>query len=255
MYPTTQQNSIPRSPYGDRTFDGVMTPGDAPDSFRAETVLFDLDGTLTDSAPGIRAGFRHALAHIGEPEPTAEMLSTVIGPPLLESFLSFGLTETRAARAVDSYRQRYGERGWAENSVFDGMDAVLSVLNDAGVIMAVATSKTEQTARRILDHFGLSKYFAFIAGSDGSRQSKPDIIARALTETSTTPIAQAAGGTPGVAMVGDRIHDIEGAALWGIPTVFVEWGYGPPAEKLGARWTASSVPELGALLTTITHGG
>lgn len=254
MYPTTQQNSIPRSLCSHQKFDVAVTPVDPPDSFRAETVLFDLDGTLTDSAPGIRAGFRHALAHIGEPEPTADMLSTVIGPPLLESFLSLGLNETRAARAVDSYRQRYGERGWAENSVFDGMDAVLSCLKDAGVIMAVATSKTELTARRILEHFGLSKYFDFIAGSDGSRQSKSDVIARALTETSTTPIAQAAGGTPGVAMVGDRIHDVEGAAQWGIPTVFVEWGYGLPAEKLGARWTASSVPELGALLTTLTDG-
>lgn len=253
MYPTTQQNSIPRSLCSHQKFDVAVTPVDPPDSFRAETVLFDLDGTLTDSAPGIRAGFRHALAHIGEPEPTADMLSTVIGPPLLESFLSLGLNETRAARAVDSYRQRYGERGWAENSVFDGMDAVLSCLKDAGVIMAVATSKTELTAHRILEHFGLSKYFDFIAGSDVSRQSKSDVIARALTETSTTPIAQAAGGT----RRGDgRGPDsrCRGGSPVGIPTVFVEWGYGLPAEKLGARWTASSVPELGALLTTLTDG-
>ncbi|CCQ13967.1 phosphoglycolate phosphatase [Rhodococcus sp. AW25M09] len=232
----------------------MTTPGDPADPFRAETVLFDLDGTLTDSAPGIRAGFRHALAHIGEPEPTAEMLSTVIGPPLLDSFLSFGLNETRAARAVDCYRARYDERGWAENSVFEGMDEVLSRLSDTGVTMAVATSKTELTAHRILEHFGLSKYFAFIAGSEGSRQSKSDVIARALAETSTTPVAADLGGTPGVAMVGDRIHDVEGAALWGIPTVFVEWGYGPPSETLCARWTASSAPELGALLTALTDG-
>ncbi|MGB6181157.1 MAG: HAD hydrolase-like protein [Rhodococcus sp. (in: high G+C Gram-positive bacteria)] len=232
----------------------MTTSSETSDSFRASTVLFDLDGTLTDSAPGIWAGFRHAMASVGRPEPTTAMLSTVVGPPLLESFLGFGLDHAVAEQAVAAYRARYDDRGWAENAVFDGIDAALAELHEAGVTLALATSKNEMFAHRILEHFGLADYFTVIAGAtaDGSRQSKADVIAHALAGTGYAPTAAARGGTSGVVIVGDRVHDVEGAAVWGIPAVFVEWGYGPAAESAGARWTVPTVAEMSSLLRTIT---
>lgn len=241
-------------PRDQRDDDEVTTSSELSDSFRANTVLFDLDGTLTDSAPGIWAGFRHAMASVGRPEPTTAMLSTVVGPPLLDSFLGFGLDDAVAAQAVAAYRTRYDEKGWAENEVFDGIDAALAELHAAGVTLALATSKNEVFAHRILHHFGLAEYFTMIAGAaaDGSRQSKADVIAHALAGTGNAPIAAAHGGTQGVVIVGDRVHDIEGAAVWGIPAVFVEWGYGTAAERAGARWTVSTVQEMSSLLRAVT---
>ena len=232
----------------------VCAPNTPADFFRADAVLFDLDGTLTDSAPGIWAGFRHAMTVIGEPEPTDAMLSTVVGPPLLDSFVAFGLDTARAEEAVGHYRARYDERGWAENAVYDGIAAVLSRLHDAGVVMGVATSKNEVFAHRIVKHFGLAQYFDFVAGAapDGSRRTKSDVIAHALAGIGRAPIRAVDGGTPGVVVVGDRIHDVDGAAVWGIPSVFVTWGYGSDAERTGARWTVSSVDELADLLLTST---
>ena len=215
-----------------------------------DTVLFDLDGTLTDSAPGIWAGFRHALASVGAPEPTEDFLSRVIGPPLLDSFRSIGLDEAATAAAHAAYIQRYDERGWAENTVYDGIDDVLSGLTARGVTLAVATSKNEKFAQRILDHFELARHFEFVAGAsdDGTRRAKADVIARALTEIGRSP-ASAAGG---VVMVGDREHDVAGAAHWGIPTVTVGWGYGAPNEHAAARWHVSSTTELEEVLRGIT---
>jgi phosphoglycolate phosphatase len=222
--------------------------------FRADTVLFDLDGTLTDSAPGIIAGFRHALDTVGAPEPTPEMLSRVIGPPLIDSFHSFGFDDDRTQRALAAYVARYDERGWAENTVYEGITSVLDGLAEAGTTMAVATSKNEKFATRILDHFELSHYFEFIAGAsdDGSRRAKADVIARALGEVGKTPTAATDGGTPAVVMVGDREHDVYGAAQWGIPAVLVEWGYGHPSEHADARWTVTSMLELSKVLDDVT---
>ena len=99
----------------------------------ASVVLFDLDGTLTDSAPGIHAGFRHALASVGAPEPTEQQLSLVVGPPLIDTLRSMGLDEEAAQRALAAYFDRYDERGWAENTAFDGIETVLTRLQDRGV--------------------------------------------------------------------------------------------------------------------------
>ncbi|MGH3726780.1 MAG: HAD-IA family hydrolase [Mycobacterium sp.] len=183
-------------------------------------VIFDLDGTLTDSAPGIVSSFRHALSHVGAPEPAGDIASRVVGPPMHITLGSMGLGD-RANDAIAAYRADYGERGWAVNEMFDGIHDVLTGLREAGVPMVVATSKSEPIAARILEHFGLAEFFQVIAGAspDGVRSSKADVIEHALSQLDEVPSA-------GVVMVGDRVHDVEGAAAHGIGTVIVDWGYG-----------------------------
>jgi HAD superfamily hydrolase (TIGR01549 family) len=122
--------------------------------------------------------------------------------------------------AIAAYRADYTTRGWSMNSLFDGIPQLLTDLRDAGVRLAIATSKAEPTAQRILDHFGLTGHFDVIAGAsvDGSRSSKADVLAHALAQLGPLPDR--------VVMVGDRAHDVEGAAEHGIDTVVVGWGYG-----------------------------
>lgn len=192
----------------------VSTEGQAP-----QLVIFDLDGTLTDSAEGIVASFRHALEHIGAPVPEGDLAAQIVGPPMDETFHTMGLGE-HADAAFAAFRAEYGARGWAINSLFDGIEPLLADLRAAGVRLAVATSKLEPTARRVLAHFALDQHFEVIAGAlpDGTRRSKEDVLAHALAKLQPLPER--------VLMVGDRSHDVHGAAAHGIDTVVVGWGYG-----------------------------
>lgn len=210
----------------------------------ATVLLIDLDGTVTDSYPGITASFRHAVAAVGAPEPTEDFLTGVVGPPLLDSMLAFGFSGDDAVRAVAAYRERYDVTGWLENSVFDGMGALLADLSAGGRTLAIATSKNEEVAERILEHFGLTGHFAFIAGSsaDGTRRSKAQVIGRALDVLGLDPEV-----TPAV-MIGDRSHDVDGAASFGLPTIAVGWGYARPGEVDEATWTVETVPQLREVL-------
>lgn len=189
-----------------------------PDT-RPQLVLFDLDGTLTDSAEGIVSSFRHALQAVGAPVPDGDLASRIVGPPMHHTLTSLGLGD-QADEAIAAYRADYTSRGWAMNSLFDGIPALLSDLRAAGVRLAVATSKAEPTARRILEHFELDGYFEVIAGAspDGTRSLKSEVVAHALRQLEPLPDR--------VLMVGDRMHDVEGAAEHGIDTVVVGWGYG-----------------------------
>jgi len=184
-----------------------------------QLVIFDLDGTLTDSADGVVASFRHALATIGAKVPDGDLAERVVGPPMHHTLASMGLGE-RADEAISAYRADYPRRGWAMNSVYVGVPQLLADLRAAQIRLAVATSKAEPVARRILDHFGLTDHFDVIAGAsiDGTRASKADVVAYALSQLGTLPER--------VLMVGDRAHDVEGAAAHGIATVVVGWGYG-----------------------------
>jgi phosphoglycolate phosphatase-like HAD superfamily hydrolase len=184
-----------------------------------QLVIFDLDGTLTDSAIGIVASFRHALTHIGAAIPDGDLVAQIVGPPMDETFHAMEL-DGRADEAFAAFRAEYGSRGWAMNSLFDGIEPLLADLHAAGVRLAVATSKLEPTARRILAHFGLDHHFEVIAGAspDGSRKSKTAVLAHALDQLRPLPER--------VLMVGDRSHDVDGAAAHGIDTVVVGWGYG-----------------------------
>jgi phosphoglycolate phosphatase-like HAD superfamily hydrolase len=215
--------------------DNVTEPfqGDKP-----QLVIFDLDGTLTDSAVGIVASFRHALAQIGADVPEGDLASRIVGPPMRHTLQGLGLGE-QADAAMAAYRADYTTRGWSMNSMFDGVPQLLTDLRAAGVRLAVATSKAEPTARRILAHFGLDGYFEVIAGAsvDGSRSAKAEVVAHALAQLAPLPER--------VLMVGDRSHDVEGAAEHGIETVVVGWGYG--------RSDFSDAPEAHAAPIPFAH--
>lgn len=186
---------------------------------RPQLVIFDLDGTLTDSAQGIVSSFRHALGSVGAVVPDGDLAGMIIGPPMHHTLRGLGLGD-RTDDAIEIYRTDYRTRGWAMNRVFDGIPALLTDLRAAGVRLAVATSKAEPTAQRILAHFGLADCFEVIAGAsvDGSRAHKVDVVAHALAQLGEIPER--------TLMVGDRSHDVEGAAAHGIETVVVGWGYG-----------------------------
>lgn len=184
-----------------------------------QLVIFDLDGTLTDSAIGIVASFRHALREVGAPIPEGDLASRIVGPPIHHTMETLGLGD-RAAEAVAAYRADYTSRGWAMNAVYDGVAELLADLRSAGVRLAIATSKAEPIARQILEHFGLTGHFEVIAGAnvEAGRAAKAEVLADALAQLQPLPDR--------VLMVGDRAHDVEGAAEHGIDTVVVGWGYG-----------------------------
>jgi phosphoglycolate phosphatase len=187
---------------------------------RPQLVIFDLDGTLTDSARGVVSSFRHALDEVGAPLPDEpDLAGMVVGPPMHQTLRGLGLGE-RADAAIAAYRVDYTTRGWILNEVFAEIPELLTDLRAAGVRLAVATSKAEPIARRILEHFGLDGHFEVIAGAsiDGVRSTKADVIAHALAQLDPMP--------EHVLMVGDRSHDVHGASHHGIDTIVVGWGYG-----------------------------
>jgi phosphoglycolate phosphatase len=196
----------------------VTTLDDTAAATRPQLVIFDLDGTLTDSAEGIVSSFRYALGEIGADVPAGDLATRIVGPPMHHTLREMGLRDADAA--IAAYRADYSTRGWALNSLFDGIPQLLADLRAAGVRLAVATSKAEPTAQRILEHFGLDDNFEVIAGAslDGVRATKADVMAHALAQLEPLPER--------VVMVGDRAHDVEGAAAHGINTVVVDWGYG-----------------------------
>ena len=207
---------------------------------RPQLVIFDLDGTLTDSAAGVVASFRHALAAVGAPVPDGDLAPMVVGPPMARTLEALGLGD-RADEALAAYRADYTDRGWAMNALYDGITELLSDLSAAGVRMAVATSKSEPAARRIIEHFGIAEHFEVIAGAsvDGARSAKADVLAHALAQLGALP--------PGVLMGGDRAHDVEGAAEHGLDTVLVGWGYGGSDAATPAAY-ASDVAALREVL-------
>jgi phosphoglycolate phosphatase len=218
-----------------------------------EAVLFDLDGTLTDSAPGLVSCIGYALDELGIEPPDAETMRTFLGPPLWVTFRDhFGLDEEQVVRAIELYRERYHDTGMFENTVYDGIRDTLQALRDANIRMAIATSKPEYSATRILEHFDLAQYFEFIGADDleGSRASKTKVIAHVLANTGLDPIAQR------MIMVGDRRHDVEGAASHGIDTIGVLWGYGDHAElaNAGARVIVANPVALTAALNVTATG-
>lgn len=210
-----------------------------------QLVIFDLDGTLTDSAQGIVASFRHALDAVGAVAPEGDLAGLIVGPPMHHTLRDMGLGE-QADAAIAAYREDYLDRGWAMNRPFDGIPALLADLRTAGVRLAVATSKAEPTAVRILTHFELDGHFEVIAGAsvDGLRATKSEVVKRALAQLEPLPDR--------VLMVGDRSHDVEGAAEHGIDTVVVAWGYGRsdfegPDAVVPHAWV-TSVDELRTVL-------
>ena len=209
---------------------------------RWDAVLLDLDGTLTDSARAVTSSVAVALREVGAPVPDADALLAYVGPPLrvgLEKLA--GLDEPDVARALQAYRAVYGGGRMFDVDVFEEMPRLLDGLRAAGLPLALATSKAADHARRILEHLGLAEYFAVIAGarSDGSRATKAEVIDEAVRG-----LADLGHTTDEIVMVGDREHDVEGAARWGIPCIVVRWGYGGHRESEGAYAVVHSVAEL-----------
>lgn len=207
-----------------------------------DVILFDLDGTLTDSSPGIINSIVYALKKYGiSVEDTAE-LRKFLGPPLHESFKAFyGFDENKSMEAVAYYREYFSTKGLLENDVYKGIPDLLQKLNDKGKRLILATSKPQKFTDRIMAHFDLAKYFEFIAGSnmDGTRSKKAEVIAYALHECQITDKSK-------VVMIGDREHDIIGAKAVGIDSVGVEYGYGDYNElhNAGATYIVKTVDEL-----------
>ena len=210
------------------------------------TILFDLDGTLTDPKVGITSAFAYALRKYGiEADP--DTLTPVIGPPLKDSFMDlYGFDEQRAVEAIREYRVYSSDRGWAENEPYPGITTLLQRLQGEGRRLIVATSKPEEFTRRIMDHFDLAGYFSLICGapmdeSDGGK--KENVIAAALKRVGVED-------TDGIVMVGDRRYDIFGAHKNRIPAIGVLYGYGSREEltEAGADYITESVQSLDTLL-------
>ena len=184
-------------------------------------ILLDLDGTLTDPGTGITNSIMYSLEKLGITETDRTKLYRFIGPPLMDSLRSaYGFSEREGLDALRYYREYFSDKGIFENEVYEGIPEVLGKMKALGKKVILATSKPEVYARRILEHFELDRYFDFIAGGtmDNSRVRKGDVIAFALKSTAADPEA--------ALMVGDRDNDVEGAALNGIKTLGVLYGYG-----------------------------
>lgn len=194
-----------------------------------DVLLFDLDGTLTDSAPGIINCIKHSrdVLNLGEPDCSYNMF---VGPPLYDTYTEhFGCSHELAWKAIEVYRERYDELGWKENSVYDGAEDMLKTLKEKGKTILVATSKPEKAAKRILQYFGLDKYFDYIGGADyeGKLAIKADVINYVFNAMNVTDKSKAI-------MIGDRYHDVNGAKEMGIECIGVTYGYGDRAELEGA---------------------
>ena len=190
-----------------------------------DTILFDLDGTLTDSGLGITKGVQYALGQMGYEVPPRESLFSFIGPPLHKSFQRHcGVDEAGAAEMVRIFRVYYNQMGGIlENEVYPGIRELLSELKKAGKRLVVATSKPQAAAELVMRHFGLDEFVPeIIGGTDDTRNTKGKVIAYALREYGVDPKT--------AIMVGDREHDVQGAAENGLPTIGITWGYGDRAE-------------------------
>ena len=204
-----------------------------------KTILFDLDGTLTDSGEGIINCAILALEHFGLPVPSREAMRVFVGPPLDESFIKHGVPADKAEEAVAVYRSRYIPVGKFENTPYPGIRELLEHLKSEGHKLYVATSKPEQMSVDILEHFDLAKYFDMICGAtmDTSRTNKEAVIAYLLEQN---------GRADNMVMVGDTKFDVIGAKAHGIPTIGVSWGYGEVADMLeaGAVGIADTAEDL-----------
>lgn len=210
-----------------------------------DTIFFDLDGTLTDSAPGILNAVRFALEGAGMPVPPEKELLRFIGPPLTtELQAAFGVGEMEAVELVRRFQIYFRKDGMFENRVYDGVPDMLQRVLDTGRRAAVTTSKPEPFAKTILEHFGLAKYFTAVVGSaldEKTRASKAEVVAQALEILKPEQAL----------LVGDRCHDVEGAHANGIPCLGVLYGYGSREELSEAEYITESVETLSNMLAAM----
>ncbi|HEU4582668.1 MAG TPA: HAD hydrolase-like protein [Polyangiaceae bacterium] len=205
-------------------------------------LFFDLDGTLTDPAPGICACLTHAVRALGRAAPPAADLRRFIGPPLHHAFAELLASSDRALldEGVRLYRERFSTVGLYENAVYPAIPSVLAALRADGHILCVVTSKPRVYAERIVDHFGLREFFPRVYGAEltGELSTKAELVAHALANQS----AQARRAC----MIGDRRHDVEGARAHGVAAIGVTWGYGSreELELAGADRVVEQIDQL-----------
>ncbi|PFG41966.1 phosphoglycolate phosphatase [Isoptericola jiangsuensis] len=211
-------------------------------------VLLDLDGTLMDSAPGITSSAAHAYRTLGLDVPDAATLRTFVGPPITDSFPAHGVPPERVGEAVTAYRSVYADGGMYDATVFAGIPEALAALREAGCTLAVATSKPEVYAQPVCAKFGLGDLVDAVFGAplDESTSTKADVIERALA-TLDLPRPGTPGAGP-VLMVGDREHDVHGAAVHAVGCLGVSWGYAVDGEleRAGALAVVEDVADLAA---------
>jgi phosphoglycolate phosphatase len=204
-------------------------------------IIFDLDGTLTDPGKGITNSIMYALNRFGISTERSELYK-FIGPPLRETFRNYyGFDETAAEQAVVFYREYFSDKGIYENELYPGINELLDLLKQHGRKLYIATSKPTEYSLRILEHFGIDKYFDFVSGSnmDGTMSAKSDLIERVLACINKD-------NTAGTVMIGDRKYDIEGARFHGLDSVAVTYGYGDISEleKSGPTYIVESTEKL-----------
>lgn len=204
-------------------------------------ILFDLDGTLTDSGEGIMHCTELTLEHYGLPIPPRSEMRSMVGPPLRDSFLRFGIPEAEIENAVAFYRKHYLTTGQFENEPYPGIRELLHKLTAEGNKLYLATSKPETMAADILQYFDLKQYFTIICGAvPGGRSTKEEVIAHLLTQLDTRE---------NLVMVGDTIYDVKGATFHNIPCIAVAWGYGELENmKAAGAQIAETAEELYKLL-------
>lgn len=211
------------------------------------TVLFDLDGTLTDPGLGITNSVMYALNKFNITVEDRTSLYKFIGPPLKESYRKYyHLSDEEITRAVAYYREYFSQKGIYENVLYDGMTEVLEQIKDSGRKVVLATSKPEEFAHEILRYFKIDQYFDYVAGAtmDGARNSKADVIAYALESCNITDLSS-------TVMVGDREYDIHGAIAAGLDSIGVLYGYGSREElqSAGATYIVERVEDILGLLS------
>ena len=209
---------------------------------RYETILFDLDGTLTDPGVGITKSVEYALNRYGISVKDRRELYPFIGPPLVDSFMKYyGFSKEQAVEAVGVYREYFRKKGLFENEVYQGVPEMLKALKDAGKILLVASSKPEKFVVTILKHFDLFSYFDFVGGAamDETRTKKEDVLRYVLQKANVTDPSTAI-------MVGDREFDVNGAHAFGMDAIAVTYGYGTMEELTAAKpeYMANSPKEL-----------
>lgn len=214
-------------------------------------LLFDLDGTVTDSGPGIMNAAQRALLAYNIEEADRERLRLFVGPPLDKSFMErYGFSEEDAWKAVAVFREYYNEIGIFENSVYPGIEEMLKSLKERGYVLAIASSKPQIMIHRVLEHFDIEKYFDVIVGCelDGTRSSKSEVVTEVLIQLSRLAAERnlvnphEMGDTDIISqirmnavMIGDRFYDVEGAHALGLPCIGILYGYGSRQEMEDAK--------------------
>ena len=197
-----------------------------------KALLFDLDGTLTDSGEGITKSVQYALEKIGKPEPDLQKLRIFVGPPLLEQFEEYaGIDEENAKKAIEYYRERYAPVGIYENELYPGIVEMLCGLREKGYKLGIASSKPENFVRIVAEYFHIDSYFDEIVGSEisGGRTNKTEVIEEALRRMGLSDHRDQ------VIMVGDKEHDVYGARKAGLECIAVSYGYGTKEELENAN--------------------